>query len=179
MKKELKIFTVDNFEKEELYLRRMAQKGWFFKSYKGLRYYFEKEEPQNTYYCIDYHSPYDGDKKEYLQLFKDSGWEPIFSFPILDGEWIYFKKNSDKSGSTEIFTDASSKIQLFRKIKSRWLRFAMLLFICVFLPLLVSSIILKNPVLFFFLILIVGGIAVLYGKMAFNLTKKIQKLQQY
>ncbi|GAA3026162.1 DUF2812 domain-containing protein [Tetragenococcus solitarius] len=179
MKKVFKFFTVDNFEKEELYLRKMAQKGWQFKNYRGFRYYFEKDKPQDTYYRIDYHASDDGDKSEYLQLFRDSGWEPIFSLPILDGEWVYFKKNNSQTGSTEIFTDASSKIQLFRKIKKRWARFALLLFICAFLPLIVGSLIFKSPFLFLFLILISGGIAVLYGKMIVNLAKKIQKLQEY
>ncbi|MDN6640505.1 MAG: DUF2812 domain-containing protein [Tetragenococcus halophilus] len=176
MKKVFKIFTVDNFEKEEIYLRKMAKKGWQFKKYQGLKYYFEKEKPQDIYYRIDYHGSDDGDKNEYLQLFRDSGWEPIFFLPILDGEWVYFKKNGDEPGSTEIFTDASSKIQLFRKLKKRWLRFAMF-FVCAFIPLLVISVILRNPVLFFLLVVILGANIFLYGKMALNLTKKIQELQ--
>lgn len=178
MKKEFKIFTVDNFEKEEIYLRKMALKGYHFKNYQGLKYYFKNGKPQNNYYRIDYHSPADGDREEYIQLFEDSGWEMVFSYPILDGEWVYFKKDGDQPGSTEIFTDASSKVQLFRKIKTRWLRFGVLISICILTPSLITSITLKESFSLLIVLPILAGIIFLYGKMIFNLTKKIQELEQ-
>ncbi len=178
MKKEFKIFTVDNFEKEETYLRKMALAGFHFKSYQGFKYCFENGEPQNSYYRIDYHSPEDGDKEEYIQLFKDSGWEIVFSFPILDGEWVYFKKNGDQAGSTEIFTDTSSKVQLFHKIKTKWLRFASLISICILIPSLITSLAFGESISLLIVLPILAGIIFLYGKMVFNLTKKIQELEQ-
>lgn len=177
-KKMFKFFTVDDFEKEEVYLRKMAQKGWYFKHYQGLRYCFEKGEPQDMYYRIDYHSPDDGDRDDYIQLFEDSGWSLAFSYPIFDGEWVYFRKDSNNSGITEIFTDPTSKINLFHKIRKRWSFFGISIFIFMIMLLFISGITLENPFLSLFLAIILGSIVLLYSKMILNLTRKIQKLQQ-
>lgn len=178
VKKVFKFFTVDNFEKEETYLREMAQKGWHFKKFQGLRYFFEKGDSQDIYYRIDYHSPADGDRDDYIQLFEDSGWSLAFAYPVLDGEWMYFRKDSNSPGITEIFTDSSSKINLFRKIRRRWSAFVFIFLACGFLPSFTTGIALEKPFLLFFNAILIGGIGILYGKMIVNLTRKIQKLQQ-
>ncbi|WP_066191631.1 DUF2812 domain-containing protein [Gracilibacillus timonensis] len=177
-KKVFKFFTVDNFEKEEAYLRKMAQKGWHFKRYQGFRYYFEKGEPQDVYYRIDCHSPGDGDRDDYIQFFEDSGWSPVFFYPIFDVEWTYFRKSSNHSGITEIYTDSTSKISLFRKIRKRWSFLGIFIFTCMIILSLLSGITLERPFLLLFLAIVVGSFILLYSKMIFNFTRKIQKLQQ-
>ena len=44
-KKEMKFFTVVDFDREEDYLRRMHQSGWKLSKVKFMTYYFDKAEP--------------------------------------------------------------------------------------------------------------------------------------
>lgn len=171
-KKVLKFFTVDNMEKEAAYLNEMAQQGWFFKEYKRFRYHFEKGEPAKYNYAIDYKET-TGDEEEYKTLFADAGWENVYKYPILQGNWMYFRKPVT-SGETDeaIFTDKESLVHLFQKIRKRWSLFGglislFLLLFAVFLP--------YNSLQIFYAILIII-LVVLYGKMFINLTRKINNL---
>lgn len=177
-KKVIKFITVDNFEKEETYLEQMSKKGWHFVKYEGLRYFFESGDPINIIYQIDYHSSTDGDKEDYLQLFKDSGWIPVFAYPIFDGEWCYFKKETASNNSPKIYTDNESKIELFSKIRKTWGTFGLILSL-VFLPItFVTGILTSNSFLIYFVLLIFVFIALLYIKMVLNLTSKIHQLRE-
>lgn len=174
----LKFFTVDNFEKEGMYLRSMAQKGWHFKAYKNFKYIFEKGESKDVYYQIDYHSQAEGDKDEYIQFFEDSGWSFAFSYPIFDGEWIYFKKESDAAGTAEIYTDTSSKINLFQKIRKRWCLFGIFISIFMIMALFINGLALESPSISLYVIMILAlFVIILYSKMIVNLTRKIRQLQ--
>lgn len=87
-----KFITVDNYEKEEIFLKDMSLKGWHFFQFKGLKYYFEKKTLENIDYRIDYFVGDQSEKDDYVQLFEDSGWTLVTTYPIFDGEWCYFKK---------------------------------------------------------------------------------------
>lgn len=174
-KKVLKFFTVDNFEKEEVFLRQMSLKGWHFTHYKGLKYCFEKGESMNIYYRIDYNSPAEEGREDYLQLFEDSGWTTVFTYPIFDGEWCYFRKAADEEKAPEIFTDSASKVELFRKIRKTWSTFGLLLSI-IYLPLIMLTAVNGPAIIVWLLFLLLGFIVLLYSKMTINLTKKINQL---
>lgn len=176
-KKVFKFITVDNFEKEEQFLRDMSLEGWHFTHYEGLNYYFEKGTPKDFYYRIDYHSPNEGDKEDYLQLFEDSGWTTVFSYPIFDGEWCYFKKEAKENENLEIFTDSDSKIELFQKIRSKWGYFGLILTV-LFLPLFLFVFSLDRPFDLLLFSVSLGTIVILYSKMVLNLTRKIQQLKK-
>lgn len=106
-------FTVDDYEKEQEFLQDMTSKGWYLKDYKGFRYYFEKSEPNDYVYRIDYKEPLD-DLDEYLSVFEDAGWEVVLQYPVFHGAWIYFRKpNYDEN--VEIFTNDESRLSLLKK----------------------------------------------------------------
>lgn len=177
-KKVIKFITADNFEKEENYLEEMSKKGWHFTKYKDFRYFFESGDSNDVIYQIDYHSSYEGDKEDYLQLFKDSGWTLVFTYPIFDGEWCYFKKQKTSDEPSKIYTDNDSKIELFSKIRKLWGTFGLI--ICLlFLPItFISGILTSNSFLIYFVLLMFTFIALLYLKMVLNLTKKIHQLRK-
>lgn len=177
-KKKFKVFTVDNFEKEEEYLREMSQQGWHFKNYKGLKYTFKKDEPKDFYYQIDYHSSEEGNRNDYLQFFEDSGWTHVSSYPILDGEWVYFRKDTGQSGAPEIFTDSTSKIDLFRKLRKKWSTFGITSIILVIIAAVIAGIATDMMFPLLLLLLLIIFVSVLYGKLILNLTRKIRELQQ-
>ena len=99
-------------EKEEAYLREMALDGWHFKSvaFPGT-YEFEKGEPRNDVYRLDFLLNYK-DKASYLQLFEDSGWNHVGEY----GSWQYFRKTATEGEAPEIFTDNDSKMKKYSRV---------------------------------------------------------------
>ena len=77
-KRESKCFTIFNHEKEEEYLRNQHKAGWKFVKATGFgRYHFEKCQPEDVIYQLDYNQEGLKNKAEYVQMFADCGWEYI------------------------------------------------------------------------------------------------------
>ncbi|NJC98233.1 MAG: DUF2812 domain-containing protein, partial [Anaerolineae bacterium] len=85
-------------EKEEAWLHEMAKQGLHFQSVKlPGSYIFEAGEPRDDYYRMDFIT----DRKEYenyLQLFKDAGWEHLGG----KGGWQYFRTEGKWNAVPEI-----------------------------------------------------------------------------
>jgi len=100
-------------EAEEAWLQEMSQQGWHLSSVGVPTVYdFEPGEPADFVYRLDYRSHFKMDKEDYLQLFRDAGWEYI-------GEmtgWQYFRKQAQPGEELEIYTDAESKISKYQRL---------------------------------------------------------------
>ena len=89
-----RIFTIADYEREALYFREMHAKGWKLRkvSYSILlfvvKYTFEKCQPEQVSYQLDFYPMKTSDRASYLQLFKDCGWEHITDF----NGFSYFRK---------------------------------------------------------------------------------------
>ena len=106
-KKEFKRFNITEYKQEEEYLSSMHGNGWKFTKivFPGL-YYFEKCEPENVTYRLDYNQEGIANQAEYVQMFSDCGWEYLFDF----AGYSYFRKASEEVGDyEEIFSDDESK----------------------------------------------------------------------
>ena len=113
-KKQLRIFTIAEGEKEEQYLQKRHREGWKFTkvSLPGF-YHFEKCTPENVTYQLDYDEEGLKHKDEYVQLFKDCGWEYIQDF----GGYSYFRKPvSEMQGEEEIFCDDESRLDMMQRV---------------------------------------------------------------
>ncbi|HEY46444.1 MAG TPA: DUF2812 domain-containing protein [Anaerolineae bacterium] len=108
----LKWFFAWQDDQEEEWLRDMARKGWHL-SALGLPgfYTFTHGEPQDVVYRLDFTTP-KIDMDEYMQLFRDAGWEHLGSL----AGWQYFRKPADVEGANQIYTDPESKIQRYRRL---------------------------------------------------------------
>lgn len=113
-KKTIKYFTIVDHEKEQEYLRSMHNAGWKFIKVTGLGvYHFEECEPEDVIYQLDYNQEGIEHKDEYVQMFKDCGWEYIQDYV----GYSYFKKSASiTNGNEEIFCDAESRLQMFRRV---------------------------------------------------------------
>ena len=123
-----KMFAIHEHEKEEEFLSSMAKKGYrFVKIHYGLptKYEFDIAEPEDIIYQLDYVSTKE-DNDSYHKLFKDSGWEEVFSWNGADGKWYYFKRQNDGK-LHKIFTDLDSKLDLYNKIFKKYSLFFLLL----------------------------------------------------
>ena len=112
-------------EKEELWLHEMAKQGLHFQSVSSLGFYkFEAGEPRNDYYRMDFIIDRK-DYEEYLQLFKDAGWEHLGEM----GGWQYFRTRAERNAIPEIYTDKDSKAQKYQRL---------IIILTIFLPIFVT-----------------------------------------
>ena len=116
-----RISTIADYDKEALYLGEMHAKGWKLKevSYSNLvvavKYTFEKCQPEQVSYQLDFYPMKKSERASYLQLFKDCGWEHITDF---NGFSYFSKPYSQIESDTEfeIYNDATSKLDMLYRI---------------------------------------------------------------
>ena len=75
-----RIATIADYDREALYLGKMHAQGWKLKevNYSNLvvavKYTFEKCQPEQVVYQLDFYPMKKLERASYLQLFKDCGW---------------------------------------------------------------------------------------------------------
>ena len=116
-----RISTIADYDKEALYLGEMHAKGWKLKevSYSNLvvavKYTFEKCQPEQVSYQLDFYPMKKSERASYLQLFKDCGWEHITDF----NSFFYFRKahsEVESAAEFEIYNDATNKLDMVNRI---------------------------------------------------------------
>ena len=113
-KKIRKFFGLADYLEEEQFLQEQHRQGWKMTGFNvlGLNYIFEKCEPEEYIYQLDFKEKGQIDE-EYLQLFRDCGWEYFFKY----NGWFYFrKKKSEIEQENSIFNDAPSRAEMAKKI---------------------------------------------------------------
>lgn len=130
-KKILRFFTIADWEKEENYLRKMHQEGWKLKK-GGIIYNFERCEAEDVIYQLDYNQEGRKDKRSYVQMFEDCGWEYIQDF----AGYSYFRKAKKAMGENEeaIFCDNISRLEMVRRVIRGRMIPLLILFLFVLLP---------------------------------------------
>ncbi len=116
-----RIATIADYDREALYLRKMHAEGWKLKevTYSNLvvvvKYTFEKCQPEQVSYQLDFYPMKKSERASYLQLFKDCGWEHITDF----NGFSYFRKlhsGIESDAEFEIYNDAAGKLAMVKKI---------------------------------------------------------------
>lgn len=131
-KTEFKYFTIPDWKKEQDYLRTQHRNGWKFVDTILLGFYrFEKCEPEDVVYQLDYNPDGTANKDEYVQMFRDCGWEYLQDYC----GYSYFRKPASKmSGEEAIFCDDASRLDMMNRVfKGRMLPLLVPLF-CIILP---------------------------------------------
>ena len=75
-KKQFRIFTIVDLDKEEEYLHEMHLKGWRYRTSRFGLFYFDQCQPDDVIYRI-YDSRFLKKHKHELQDFRNRGWELI------------------------------------------------------------------------------------------------------
>ena len=116
-----RIATIADYDREALYLRKMHDEGWKLKevTYSNLvvavKYTFEKCQPEQVSYQLDFYPMKKSERASYLQLFKDCGWEHVTDF----NGFSYFRKlhsGIESDAEFEIYNDASGKLAVVKRI---------------------------------------------------------------
>ena len=129
-----RIATIADYDREALYLGEMHAQGWKLKevSYSNLvvavKYTFEKCQPEQVVYQLDFYPMKKSERASYLQLFKDCGWEHITDF----NGFSYFRKpysGVELDAEFEIYNDAAGKLAMVKKILTMRMLPILLLFL--------------------------------------------------
>lgn len=112
-KKCYKYFRVNEFEEIQDYLQEENKNGWKLKRICNHRFYFYKEAPNDYIYQIDCHENEEEDEESYIAMFKDYGWELVFS----QDSFYYFRKlRTSSEEDLSIFSDKISKADFCKRI---------------------------------------------------------------
>ena len=85
-------------------LKKLAKQGWVLKGWNFLSYRFEKGEPQDLDFMVDYRDKLDAD---YLMRFEKLGWKHVISIEHVQ---IF----SAKEGTKPIYADKESKAEILK-----------------------------------------------------------------
>ncbi len=128
----LKFFTIMEFEEEGEYLREQQKKGWKLTSvrFPGI-YTFKRCAPADVIYQLDYNQEGRAHKANYVQMFKDCGWEYLFDYV----GYSYFRKNATKIEENEsIYCDNNSRLDMISRIFKARMIPLLFMFFLVILP---------------------------------------------
>ncbi len=109
-----KFFSIPQYRQEEEFLSNMSEKGWKFSraTLPGF-YHFEKTEPGQVTYRLDYNQEGISNKDEYIQMFSDCGWEYVCDFV----GYSYFRKAGVAGKEKdEIFCDDESRLDMMKRV---------------------------------------------------------------
>ena len=133
-----RFFTIAEWEQEQEFLRTQHKAGWRLSSvnFPGF-YHFESCTPEDVVYQLDYNPDALKDKKAYLQLFQDCGWEYILDFV----GYSYFRKpvSEMKHEEENIFCDEASRLDMIRRVLRNRALPLLVIFLCCVLPMLEES----------------------------------------
>lgn len=130
--RELRFFTIAQWQQEQNYLRERHLQGWKFVSLNFLGVYtFERCEPEDVIYQLDYNQNGASHRTEYLQMFRDCGWEYLqdcFGYS-------YFRKPvREMDGPEEIFCDDESRLDMMKRVFKGRIITLIVLFLTIVMP---------------------------------------------
>lgn len=132
------LFTIADYEEEEIWLRRQHNNGWkLVKMIPPVFYVFESCEPEDVIYRLDYKNadPID----EFRQMAADFGWEYITQCT----GWLYFRKpaaDAETEGEEELFSDPASRAEMAEHVVRTRLLPITGIFLCCVIPNLLNAV---------------------------------------
>lgn len=97
-------------EREEAWLESMSREGWHLKELGPLRYTFERGEPQEWVYRLDFRTG--REIQDYVEFVRAAGWQYIGKMY----SWLYFRLPAEAGQPAELYTDAEGKIAKYQRI---------------------------------------------------------------
>ncbi|HOT01090.1 MAG TPA: DUF2812 domain-containing protein [Acidobacteriota bacterium] len=109
-----RLFWIWQDEQEAAWLTQMAAEGWHLRRLTIGCYTFERGEPAAVAYRLDYRRLTGAEREEYFGLFRDAGWERVATL----ANWHYFRKPAPEGPLPDIFSDAASRVDKYRRVLS-------------------------------------------------------------
>ena len=108
-KKQFRIFTIVDLDKEEEYLHEMHLKGWRYRTSHFGFFYFDQCQPDDVIYRI-YDSRFLKKYQHELQDFRNRGWELIGAGSC----WILRKSSSDLLPEDQVYMSKRIRWEVVR-----------------------------------------------------------------
>ena len=131
-KTEFRFFTVTQWRQEQDYLQERHSDGWRFVkvSLPGI-YRFERCEPEDVVYQLDYNQDGRFAREDYLKMLSDCGWEYIQD---VVGYSYVRKPVSEMTGREEIFCDDASRFDMIKRVFRGRILPLIIILLCVIIP---------------------------------------------
>lgn len=132
-KMRIRFFNIVQWKQEQDYLRAQHNNGWKFVKLNCLCcYHFEKCEPEDVKYQLDYNPEGIAHKVEYVQMFGDCGWEYLQDYI----GYSYFRKpvSEMQNQDEEIFCDDTSRLDMMKRVFKGRMIPLILIFFAVIIP---------------------------------------------
>ncbi|MDE7433467.1 MAG: DUF2812 domain-containing protein [Lachnospiraceae bacterium] len=125
-------FTITQWKQEQEFLRQQHKNGWKFTKLNFFGFYhFERCEPEDVVYQLDFNPEGIAHKAEYIQMFRDCGWEYLQDY----AGYSYFRKAaSEMDGDEEIFCDDSSRLDFMKRVFNGRVMPLITIFLCIIIP---------------------------------------------
>ena len=111
-KRVFKVIWAWQDEKEEEWLSEMSRQGWHLYDTAPFVYHFQRGKPLNVTYRLDFKLTFQKDYQEYLDLFKDSGWDLV----AVMANWHYFRIQPGNDSQPELYNDNRSRIEKYKRL---------------------------------------------------------------
>lgn len=166
-----KLFMAWEHEEEEKWLAEMESQGWHLIDAAGIKYRFEKGEPDKYIYRLEMLPAMPGapESQEYLQFMEETGAEMIGSYL----KWVYFRKENDGT-PFEIYSDIDSKLEHFRRIYKLLHTLMTVLSVLLLVDGVLS--VFDHSISYFMILPIIVDVMLIYG--ASKIGKKIKQLEK-
>ena len=115
---------------ETKWLNEMSEQGWAMKSFFAGFYSFERCEPGQYMYQVDFGNRFFSVSEEYREFMQETVVEIVQSW----GFWIILRKKAGE-GAFELYTDVDSTIEHYTKIRRMFKAVAVVQILCLFLEL--------------------------------------------
>lgn len=161
-------------DKETVWLNEMAAKGYALTGFFAGIYSFEKTEPGEYIYQIDFGDKLFSASDDYREFMEETGVEIIQSW----GYWVFLRKKA-ANGDFVLYSDVDSLITHYTKIRNLF-KFVTLLELICFIVEIISfehAAPASKPMLFFF-ILLIGAFVLVFIKMVFKTNRIISELKE-
>ena len=169
-KRHFRYFTIAEYEDEENYLRSMHKQGWKFIKVNGLGlYHFEKCNPEDVVYQLDYNQEGIKHKEEYIQMFQDCGWTYLQDY----FGYSYFSKPATQKEANSIFCDDESRLDMMNRVFRGRVLSLIFIFLGVLIPQFVNMVSRHEVILTIF----IGAIILIYLFLFINFARSYHKLK--
>ncbi len=161
-------------DKEIVWLSEMAAKGYALTGFFAGLYSFEKTEPGEYIYQIDFGDKLFAVSDDYREFMEETGVEIVQSW----GYWVFLRKKA-ADGDFVLYSDVDSLITHYTKIRNLFKIVTLIEFICFMLEIICfeQAAPTSKPMLFC-LILFIGAFVFIFAKMAFKTKNIIAELKE-
>ncbi len=172
-----RLFLAHQHEEEEKWLNKLSEEGWHLLYEPAIyKYRFNYDREKRYIYRLDFDSV-ESSASDMVSFYTELGWKKIGR--LFNG-WYYFRKEAGSGDEHHLYSDSSSKIELYKRIRKR-LGIAGFVPLLCFMPLF-SNLLLVNDSEFSILIPISGFLSIclagFLGRIIYRISRMISKLEK-